>query len=364
MDAAVSVVGFAEIVLPSGDLAATLAFFTDRLGFRVETIFPADAPAVAVVAAYGVRLRLERGAEGGAGVLRLRCTDPAALGGPVLTAPNGTRVELAPVEAPIVLPPLRPSFTISRRAGDASWKAGRAGMRYRDLVPDRQGGRFIASHIGVPEGGPVPDYVHFHRVRFQMIYCLAGWVRLVYEDQGPPFVMRAGDAVLQPPTIRHRVLECSPGFEVVEIACPAEHETHADVDLALPTAAVRPERDFGGQRFVRHEAASAPFGPWRLPGYQCRDLGFARATEGLAGGKVVRPTGDAAPVVCRHEGELLFLMVTEGSLTLRAEGAGAEHLAAGDAVVVPAGMPHALAEPSRDLTLLEVTSPAPGSAPG
>ena len=89
---------------------------------------------------------------------------------------------------------------------------GRAGMIYRDLLPDRQGGRFIASHITIPDGGPVPDYVHHHDVRFQVIHCVRGWVDVVYEDQGPPFRMHAGDTVLQPPHIRHRVLEARPGW--------------------------------------------------------------------------------------------------------------------------------------------------------
>lgn len=118
-------------------------------------------------------------------------------------------------------------------------------MEYRDLIPDRQGGRFIASHIRIPQGGPVPDYVHYHKIRFQMIFCVRGWVRLVYEDQGPPIVIEAGDAVLQPPEIRHRVLECSEGFEA-EVASPAEHETWLDHELGLPTPAVRRDRDFRG----------------------------------------------------------------------------------------------------------------------
>ena len=47
---------------------------------------------------------------------------------------------------------------------DAPPAAGRAGMVYRDLIPDRLGGAFIASHITIPEGGPVPDYVHHHDI--------------------------------------------------------------------------------------------------------------------------------------------------------------------------------------------------------
>ena len=105
--------------------------------------------------------------------------------------PNGTRIEIAAAPPPLVLPPLQASFVLSRIGDDAQWTTGRAGMRYRDLIPDRQGGRFIASHIQIPNGGSVPDYVHFHNIHFQMIYCYKGWVRLVYEDQGPAFVERS-----------------------------------------------------------------------------------------------------------------------------------------------------------------------------
>ena len=42
-------------------------------------------------------------------------------------------------------------------------------MLYRDLIPSRLGGRYIASHITIAEGGPVADWVHFHRVAFQLI---------------------------------------------------------------------------------------------------------------------------------------------------------------------------------------------------
>jgi hypothetical protein len=47
-------------------------------------------------------------------------------------------------------------------------------MIYRDLIPGRLGGRFIASHIAIPQGGPVADWVHYHLIRFQMIFCRRG----------------------------------------------------------------------------------------------------------------------------------------------------------------------------------------------
>ena len=148
----------AEIPLACQDLGPTFAFFTAQLGFRLETIFPADDPAVAVVAGHGLRLRLQRDPSAGEAppvTIRLLCRDPAAVAGGRLglTAPNGTRIELAEADPEAVLPPLRPAFLLQRQDAAAAWVTGRAGMHYRDLIPDRQGGRFIASHIRIPRAG-------------------------------------------------------------------------------------------------------------------------------------------------------------------------------------------------------------------
>ncbi len=354
-----AVVRAAEVVLPCTELDETLAFYTQRLGFRVAAIFPADNPRVAVVAGHGLRVRLEKGRVGDPGVLRLLCDDPAAVAGGEshLTAPNGTRIELLAWETPLVVPEARPSFALTRMGKEAAWGAGRAGMLYRELVPDRQGGRFIASHIRIPEGGPVPDYVHFHRIRFQMIYCYKGWVRVVYEDQGPAFVLEAGDCVLQPPLIRHRVLESSAGLEVIEISCPAEHETLADLDQELPTNGLRPDRDFVGQRFIWHRANAATWSPARVPGFESRDLGIGRATDGLAAAHVARWRGSASPPLSTHDAAFLFHFVLAGEATLRREGHRAEPLGAGDAVVIPPGLKHAIAGSSHELELLQVGLP-------
>jgi quercetin dioxygenase-like cupin family protein len=346
----------AEVVLPCADLAPTLAFFTERLGFRIEAIFPADAPRVATIAGHGLRLRLEPG-PGDPGAIRI--FGPAA---ETLTAPNGTRIAFVDPDPPIEVPPLFPAFVLTRAGEGPGPGEGRAGMLYRDLIPGRLGGRFIASHISIPEGGPVADWVHFHKVRFQMIFCRRGWVRVVYEDQGPPFVMEAGDCVLQPPRIRHRVLEASPGLEVVEIGCPALHETLADHDLALPTARLDPGRDFDGQRFLRHVAAEAPWIPHGETGSERRDTGMAEATGGLAQVRVIRPTGGVRGFAGESvEGELMFGFVLEGRARLR--HAGAHALGPGDAFVIPPGQTWGLAEASDDLQLLQVVLPARDSRP-
>jgi mannose-6-phosphate isomerase-like protein (cupin superfamily) len=239
------------------------------------------------------------------------------------------------------------------------WEIGRAEMRYRDLLPQRQDGRFIASHIVIPDGGPVPDYVHHHGVRFQTIFCARGWAQVVYEDQGPPFRLEAGNCVLQPPGIRHRVLESSPGLEVVEVTSPAEHQTFADEELELPTSTLDPGRQFGGQRFVRHRAAEARWRPWRLTGFECREAGIGPAAGGLGEVRVARPTGAGSgeAQVVEHDGEVLFWFVLTGAVGLSVD-ARREELHQGDAVAIPAGTPHGFEGWTDGLELLEVTLPA------
>jgi quercetin dioxygenase-like cupin family protein len=211
---------------------------------------------------------------------------------------------------------------------------GRAGMEYRDLIPDRLGGRLIASHIRITNAGPVPDYVHYHKIDFQMIYCKSGWVRVVYEDQGPPFVLEAGDCVLQPPEIRHRVLEASAGAEVIEVSSPAEHETWIEHDLELPTSLLNPDRSFGGQRFVRHIAKEAGWQVGGAGGVQSRDLGIATATNGSVDAKVIRTAGDAR--INLDANGPVFLFVLNGNSNLTNDNGEQRDLDTSDSLLIPA----------------------------
>jgi quercetin dioxygenase-like cupin family protein len=341
-------------VLPGEPLDATVAFFIDTLGFRVDEISPADEPATIVLSGHGLRVRLDREHTGPPGTIRLvryeRGDDRE------LTAPNGTRIVFG-VDGRLDIPPLEPALTVARIA-DASWGDGRAGMRYRDLIPGRQGGRFIASHIHIAEGGPVPDYVHYHHVRFQMIYCYRGWVRVAYEDQGPPLVLREGDCLVQPPLIRHRVLESSPDLHVVELACPARHDTYADHELELPTAQLNPDRVFEGQRFTHHVAADATWKPWHVAGFEARDTGLLEATGGVVSVRVARVADTVAePSTATHDSELWFAFVLDGSVTVTFGEADDAPLVAGDAIAIPAGTTYTLTKRSTDLHLLEVQVP-------
>lgn len=283
-------------------------------GFRLDLIYPADDPHTAVLSRDGESVRVT--------------TDPQ---------------EPAPSEA---LPPFRPRFVLTK-AG-ASGGEGRAGMLYRDLIPGRLGGRYIASHIGIPGAGPVADWVHYHRIAVQMIYVRCGWVRVVYEDQGEPFVMRPGDLVLQPPQIRHQVLESGDDLEVVEIGAPALHATFADDDLALPNA-VGPDRLFAGQTFLRHRATQSPWTPFA--GGEAQETRMLHASGGIADVRTVRGPELRFPA---HDGELVFGFVLEGTGTLLFDGH--HQIGPADAFVIRPSETWEISGTSRDFRLLQVTT--------
>jgi quercetin dioxygenase-like cupin family protein len=291
-----------------------------RGGFRLDVIYPADDPHTAILSLDGESVRLT-------------------------TSPDAPPLSYD-------LPPFRPEFVLTRSGGSAG--EGRAGMLYRDLIPSRLGGRYIASHIQIPDGGPVSDWVHYHRVRFQMIYVRVGWVRVVYEDQGEPFVMEAGDLVLQPPEIRHRVLESSTGLEVIEVSCPAEHPTFADHELSLPNGVGDSARSWLGQHFLRHVASETEWTPF-LAG-ESQETGINKATAGLADVRTIR-SGGAPLVFLPHAGELVFVFVLDGTATL--DFHGHHPVASGDSFVIPPADAWTINEMSNALRLLHVTTAVP-----
>ncbi|MEO6049860.1 MAG: hypothetical protein ABIP78_00820 [Pyrinomonadaceae bacterium] len=240
------------MVISVTNLDDAIEHYTNSRGYRLEMVVPADAPRAA---------RLSKG---------------------------GESVQLVANE--------------KRIAENGKWITGRAGMEYCDLIPGRMGGKVIASHIRLTKAGDAADYVHYHKIDFQMIYCKRGRIKVVYQDQGEPLWLETGDCVLQPPEIRHRVLECTTGAEVIEIGMPAEHETWVEHDITLPTLTINAARDFGGQRFVRHIRAESSnfevqssqlrddsnFEHGTLNSEIRRDLGIAAATGGRYAAHVQR----------------------------------------------------------------------------
>ncbi len=320
----------AQVVVWASDPEATTAFLADKLAMRIDAVYPADSPHTYWMSGCGLRVQVRRrGADQVIGEQRLVVEGDNTA---VLSGPDGLTVERGP-RMP-VLPPVRGASHVAvHRADVSNWSVGRAGMSYCDLLPDRLDGAVIASRIRVAGSGPVPDYVHHHHITLQLIYCVHGSARLVYEGQGDPFILQHGDCVLQPPHIRHRVLESWDDLEVLEISLPAEHVTQVDHGLTLPTTAFEPERSFGGQRFVRHQRAQATVETTE-GGVTRRDLGIAAATDGMADAAVFSA---AAGVVELAPASGLRILHSFRGVAQIMTADEANTFAAGDTAVVPVG---------------------------
>jgi len=338
--------------VPADPLDATVAFL-ERFGFRLEEIAPADDPSEALMIGHGLRLRLDRAHTG---TLELVVPAAGALAPGRNVGPSGLMVEVAEPRK-LDVPPAAPTFVHTRYA-ETPFHEGRAGLLYRDLLPSRLGGRWVASHIRAARGGPVQDRVHSHRVRLQLIYCLSGDAELVYEQQRGPVTFRAGDLVLQPPGLRHRVLSARAGFEVVEIASPAWHPTSIDHQMVLPSAERAPDRSHSGQRFLHAVADRCP-GQLLAPGVVSHDLGLDAASGGIATARALR-FQCAGTVELREADDLRFVFVSEGTGSI--QGATSTELAAYDAMALPPGPFLLLGSPG--LRVLEVTSTTRTATPG
>ena len=116
-------------------------------------------------------------------------------------------------------------FKVSK-AKDQKFSSGLRGFfQYRDLgINDATSGDFGANVIKATVGEHSMGDWHYHKLKFQMVYILKGWVKFEYEEEGE-VILREGSSVLQPPGIKHREISHSDDLELIEICSPAEFET-------------------------------------------------------------------------------------------------------------------------------------------
>ncbi|MDE2517550.1 MAG: cupin domain-containing protein [Rhodospirillales bacterium] len=118
-------------------------------------------------------------------------------------------------------------FTVNH-LNEADFKADglRAYARYRDLGIAEATNGLARAHV-IRMVPPCTDEVrkrHYHDVQLQLVYVLKGWMKNEFEGEGE-HIMRAGSCWIQPPGIRHTVLDYSDDLEVLEIILPADFET-------------------------------------------------------------------------------------------------------------------------------------------
>jgi quercetin dioxygenase-like cupin family protein len=121
-----------------------------------------------------------------------------------------------------------PQSFVASHLKDAAFKTGlRSYAAYRDLNVEKATGGAVQAHVIRLLGKCDPKVVsipHYHGVQFQMLYMLKGWMIGEYEGAGR-VKMTAGSCWIQPPGIRHQVIDYSDGCEMVEIILPAKFAT-------------------------------------------------------------------------------------------------------------------------------------------
>ena len=127
--------------------------------------------------------------------------------------------------------PRKQTFVASHLNANAFEEGLRSYANYRDLGIAAATGGLARAHVikMIPPCDPaVVSKRHYHDVEFQMVYVLKGWIKGEYEGAGE-VTMREGSCWLQPPRIKHTVLDYSDDCELLEIILPADFET---VELA------------------------------------------------------------------------------------------------------------------------------------
>ncbi len=119
------------------------------------------------------------------------------------------------------------TFVTSHRRPDAFEQGLRSYAHYRDLGIAGATSGMVRAHVikMIPPCDPAEvSKRHFHEVEFQMVYVLKGWIKGEYEGAGV-VTMREGSCWLQPPRIKHSVLDYSDDCELLEIIMPADFAT-------------------------------------------------------------------------------------------------------------------------------------------
>lgn len=121
-----------------------------------------------------------------------------------------------------------PQSFVASHLKDAAFNTGlRSYAAYRDLNIEKATGGAVQAHVIRLLGKCDPKVVsipHYHGVQFQMLYMLKGWMIGEYEGAGR-VKMTAGSCWIQPPGIRHQVIDYSDGCEMIEIILPAKFKT-------------------------------------------------------------------------------------------------------------------------------------------
>jgi len=245
---------------------------------------------------------------------------------------------------------------------DASgkWGQGRwVGTEAFDLgLAAASDGKMSARHIRIARAQPAgsTDWEALD-LDFHFLYVLKGSAN-IENTAGERVTLEPGATTCLPPFFRHRLLDVSPDFEILEVLVPAAPAVVKGKDATLPERAGY----FAGQhpeyRFETADCYQQGAGPRRF--FRYRDLNTRGPTQGrmhIHAIQAVEPM-EGGTGWHKHTMSQLF-WVTHGKAGFNIEGHGEiRQVVAGDAVCVAAGMRHNVPTFSPDYELIEMCIPA------
>lgn len=253
-----------------------------------------------------------------------------------------------------------PKIDYSFVDASGSWGKGRwVGTEVYDLgLAAASGGKMSASHIrnsrAQPAGSTGWEALDLD---FHFLYSLKGSAKIENAD-GELVTLEPGATTCLPPLFRHRLLDVSPDFELLEILSPGMPTVVRGRDAALPERA----RHFAGRRpeysFETAGCYHTGAGPRRF--FRYRDLNTRGPTEGRIHIHAIQAVEPMQGGTGWHKHTMSQLFwVTRGRAGFNIEGHGEiREVVAGDAVCVAAGMRHNVPTFSLDYELIEMCIPA------
>lgn len=248
---------------------------------------------------------------------------------------------------------------INQELDDERWTPLRGASKQRQLIPEGYPGEMAAIHFQAALPSTLNNSVHFHDLKFQLLYVRRGSITMAYESQGPSLDLVEGDCVLQPPHQRHAVIDSSGDLELIEFYGPRNHRIEEDSDLILPSSQIDPARLFAGQRFELRRKRNDDWQPWQTIGCLHRPMGFNVASQGLVDAEVVR-MHDAMQIQMKTaQAAFSFFFVLAGSFQLSIAGAQSnQSLRINDSFLIAPQSQLSIAQISEDAEILVITTPS------
>jgi hypothetical protein len=205
-----------------------------KAGVKKKAAAPARKPAVKARARTAAKkAAAKKAAPKKAAPKRVAAAKKSAARVPAARRPTIRRTRQAPTpRRKAAAPRLRAAAQVQRftasHLNDADFKPDglRSYALYRDLGIAAASGGLCQAHV-IRMLSPCTDEVrkrHQHDTELQLIYVLQGWIKNEFEGEGVQ-MMSAGSCWLQPPGIKHTVLDYSADVELLEIIVPADFKT-------------------------------------------------------------------------------------------------------------------------------------------